>query len=442
MRLSTILGSILMILAITTVCLAQPATPASSGGNGGAAETAYSNVRRDNLLNGLQIVTLEQPTESTIKCLIVIRTGSMFDSVGKSGLVALTQRTLLAVNPQLREEMDSLQTKIDWGVDRDKTWFRMEMPPANFEAALEILGRLLVVETIRTDAFKRAQTEQLELIRQGIALPGSAQRADDAFHQTLFGDYPYGRNVIGTELTVANLRQGDVYDIFQRFYLANNSAVILAGKIAPEKALRAFKYLFGGWSKGSIVPATFRQPAQVSELKLVRLDASGSERVEIRGGLTGVRYASPEFLLTQLMVEILTRRWASEAGGQSARVEFEAARQALPGPLYFSAQVAPAEAEALSQRVTAIFSGLSTNPVTADELTAARTSLLTKLSARPVEEWLFDIEAFGLPRNYPLTLRNRLESTTTTELQALIRKLFEGNALTVVVLGGSASAAK
>lgn len=442
MRLSTILGSILMILAITPAGLAQPAAPASSGGNGGAAETAYSNVRRDSLLNGLQIVTLERPAESTIKCLIVIRTGSMFDSVGKSGLVALTQRTLLAVNPQLREEMDSLQTKIDWGVDSDKTWFRMETPPANFEAALEILGRLLVVETIRPDAFKRAQAEQLELIRRPPTSSGLAERASDAFHQALFGDYPYGRNVIGTELTVANLRQGDVYDIFQRFYLANNSAVILAGKVAPEKALRAFKYLFGGWSKGSSVPATFRQPAQISELKLIRVDVPGAEQVEIRGGLTGVKYASPEFLQTQLMVEILTRRWANEASGGNARVEFRADRRVLPGPLYFSARVAPPEAEALSQRLTAHFSALATTPITAEELTAARASLLARLTDRPVEEWLFDIEAFGLPRNYPLTLRNRLESSTATELQSLIQRLVGGNALTVVVLGGSTGAAK
>jgi hypothetical protein len=60
----------------------------------------------------------------------------MFDSVGRSGLVALTQRTLLAVNPRLREELESLQARIDWGVDTDKTWFRLESPPAAFEEAL------------------------------------------------------------------------------------------------------------------------------------------------------------------------------------------------------------------------------------------------------------------------------------------------------------------
>ncbi len=108
----------------------QPATP--------PPETPYSNVKRENLLNGLQIVTLERADDVLVKCYIVIRGGAMFDTVGKTGLAALTQRTLLAVNPQLKEELESLQTKVAWGVNWDTTWFHLEGPPNNFEAALEL----------------------------------------------------------------------------------------------------------------------------------------------------------------------------------------------------------------------------------------------------------------------------------------------------------------
>src|SRR5262245_5078582 len=82
--------------------------------------TPYSNVRRDNLLNGLQIISLERAGDATVKCDLVIRAGAMFDMAGKTGQAALTQDTLLAVNPQLKEEIESLQAKIDWG-DRKST---------------------------------------------------------------------------------------------------------------------------------------------------------------------------------------------------------------------------------------------------------------------------------------------------------------------------------
>lgn len=416
-------------------------TGSNAAGTTGS-ETPFSNVRRDSLLNGLQIVTHQRPGEPTIKCEIIIRVGSMFDSVGKSGLVALTQRTLLAVNPRLREEIESLQSKIDWGVDTDKTWFRLESPPATFEAALEILGRLLVVENIRMEAFKRAQEEQIGRIRDPLT---PAARADESLYQSIYGDYPYGRNVIGTELTVANLRQGDIYDVFQRFYLANNAAVILSGNVAPERTLRAFKYFFGGWSKGATTPATFRQPIQVPTTKVVRIEDSRAGEVELRAGIPGARYGSPEFPLTQLMAEVLAQRWRAGTPPPTSALMIGAEPRVLAGPIYFSARVAPAgpaEVEALTRRLGESFGSLAVTPPTDEELAAARRSLLARIDARSVEEWLRDIEAYALPRNYPLQIRARIESVTAAEVQSLAKRLSDANALTVVILGRLGESAK
>jgi len=426
--------SILKSVIFATLLLAIPglAQGSSNGPSAPGSENPFSNVRRENLLNGLQIVTYPTTGDQIIRCQIIIRAGSMFDSVGKSGLVALTQRTLLAVNPQLREELESLQTKIEWGVDTDQTWFKLESNAANFEAALEILSRLLVVENIRTDAFKRAQAEQVALIKQGWPLP---QRADEAFSLALFGDYPYGRNVLGSELTVSNLRQGDVYDTFQRFYLANNASVILSGNIAPEKTLRAFKFLFGGWSKGAPVPATFRQPIQIATTKVVKVNDPQATEVELRGGVAGVRYVSPEFLHLQLMAEILNARWKKNESTRDLPGTFETVARLLPGPFYFSARVAAGRAEDVSQRLTESFSALGTTAISADELAEARGRLMSRLSGRPVEDWLRDIEAFSLPRNYPLTVKQRLDAATVADLQTLAKKIFEANALTVVLAG-------
>ncbi|HEY6400356.1 MAG TPA: hypothetical protein VI479_03035, partial [Blastocatellia bacterium] len=127
--------------------------------------TPYSGVRRDNLLNGLQVITLERAGDANVKCDLVIRAGAMFDLVGKTGQAALTQETLLAVNPQLKEEIESLQGKIDWGLNWDTTWFHIETPASNFDAVFEILGRLLVVDNVRPEAFKQAHQERLEKVK-------------------------------------------------------------------------------------------------------------------------------------------------------------------------------------------------------------------------------------------------------------------------------------
>src|SRR5215813_4612033 len=52
--------------------------------------TPYSDVRRDTLLNGLQIITLERAGDANVKCDLIIRAGAMFDMAGKAGVAALT----------------------------------------------------------------------------------------------------------------------------------------------------------------------------------------------------------------------------------------------------------------------------------------------------------------------------------------------------------------
>ncbi len=240
--------------------------------------TPYSEVRRDNLLNGLQIITLGRASDPILKCDLIIRAGAMFDLAGKTGLAALTQETLLAVNPRLKEEIESLQAKIDWGLSWDTTWFHIETPASNFDTVFEILGRLLVVENVRPDAFKRAHQERLEKVKS--VKPTLAEQADEAFFKAIYGDHPYGHNIDGGEGAVSGIKQADVYDFLKRFYIANNVSVIVVGNITHDRAIRPFKAFFGGWAKAHAVPATFRQPAQTVQSEIGQ--GRGPRRAECR----------------------------------------------------------------------------------------------------------------------------------------------------------------
>jgi zinc protease len=403
--------------------------PARGTGN----EGPYREVRRDTLLNGLQVISLKVEGQTQIQCDLVVRAGSMFDPVAKTGLAGMTQRTLLAVNPRLREEMESLQSTIEWGWNWDTTWFRLRTPPASFEQALEILARLLVVETIRPEAFKVAAEQQLTEIRQPLALP---KRADEAMMNALYGVHPYGHNLLGSAASVGNLRPGDVYDYFQRFYLANNASAIVTGPISQERVLALFKIFFGGWSKGAIVPATFRPPLRIPKDRVVVVEEAGGEMVEIRVGLPGERVTSPSYLTTHVLGEIWAQRWEKASSTTSgAKASVEVSRRTLDGPLYLRA-VAPAkDAREVARRIAEMMAGTVATPITAEELTQAKSSLGRSWGSRSVLEWLQEVETFGLPRNWPLTALPRIAAITEAEVIAAARTLLERNYPVVVLVG-------
>ena len=391
--------------------------------------TPYSDVKRDSMLNGMQIISLERSGDQKVKCYLTIRTGSIFDLTGKTGLAKLTLDTLLAVNPRLKDEIESLQGSIEWGVSRDTTWFNIEIPPANFDTGMEILGRLLVVESIRPDAFKAAQAALISEIRN--QKPTQAERADESFFKALYGDHPYGHNLNGNEQTISGIKQGDVYDFMRRFYMANNASVVVAGNITHERVMRTFKVLWGGWAKGQIIQATFRSPAQNTQLRVIKVEQADAANVEIRGGVVGLKITDPDFLVTELMARILQAR----LGGEAGEVTVRSWPQILPGPLAFSASVPADRAPELSRKMTESFAALATNSIAGEELAAAKSYLIGQYASLPVELNLRNIEIYSLPRNFPLNVATKIEAVTSADIQRVAKKLLDANALTLLVSG-------
>jgi zinc protease len=438
--ISLVSYSLLLICALATIAGAQkkdkdkdkdkdknPPVPAV------IPPTPFSDVRRDNLLNGLQIITLERAGDANVKCDLVIRAGAIFDLAGKAGLAALTQETLLGVNPQLKEEIDSLQGKIDWGVSWDTTWFHVEAPAGNFDAVFEILGRLLVVENVRPDAFKRAHQERLEKIKS--FKPAPAEQADETFIKTVYGDHPYGHNTDGVEGSLSTIKQADVYDFLKRFYIANNASIIVVGNITHERAMKPFRTFFGGWAKGQTVPATFRQPAQTAQLRLVKVEVPDAPNVELRGGMIGFRSADPDFVIAEAMARILNARLKREAESVGGSFTAQSPRRILSGPFYFSATIPADQASAFSIKATENLASLATTAVSAEELAAAKSALLEEHAARPVEDYLREIEVFKTPKNYPLTVKDSIEKITAADVQRAAKRILDANAMTVVALG-------
>jgi zinc protease len=394
-----------------------------------APANPYREVTREPLLNGLQIISLGRSGDKSIKVDLVIRGGAKFDLAGKTGLAKLTQETLLAVNSNLEAELESLQAKIDWGVDPDSTWFRIETPATNMDTVLEIVGRLLVVENIRPDAFKRAQEEQINRIKSNLL--SHAERADASFMNALYGEHPYGHNIDGSVESVTAIKQGDVYDFMRRFYISNNAFAVVTGNITPERAIKPFKLFFGGWTKSQVVPPTFRPPRRVAQLKLIKIEAPEAARVEIRCGVLGVKQTDPDYLKTEVLARILSARIQKEGG----EITVKSLPRVLPGPFFLSASVPAEQAPAFSRRATEIFAALTTSPVSAEEMAAAKTALANEYSARPPEYYLREIELYSLPRNYPLEVVKKIEAISAADIERVSKKLLEANALTVVVLG-------
>ena len=391
--------------------------------------TPYSDVRREALLNGLQVITLERKDEPKINCQLVIRGGAMYDLVGKTGLAMLTAESLLAVNPQLVQELESLDATVKWGVTSDTSWFQVESPGGNLDQVLAMIGRLLVVESVRKEAFEAAQKAQLEKLKAVQLAP--AHKADEAFFTTLFGEHPYGHNVEGEVASIAAIKYGDVLDFYKRVYLANNMFAVVHGNLRHDRVMTLFRMFYGGWIKGVPPPPTFRPPFRTTEARVQKVEQPDLPSVEVRGGVIGVAHTDADFIGTRLLALVLENRLKKLDAGTT--VQF--APRMLVAPLYFTAAVPADKAVEFSRKATDLFATLDKSEISEVELATAQSVLLKEHEARPITEYLEEIATFRLSETYPLTYESKVKAISTTDLQRVAKRLLEANALTVLVLG-------
>jgi len=393
------------------------------------ARTPYSDVRREALLNGLQVISLERKDELKVTCRLVIRGGAMFDLVGKTGLAMLTAESLLAVNPQLVQELETLDATIKWGVTSDTTWFQLESPGGNLDQVLAILGRLLVVESVRKDAFEVAQKARVEKLKAAQVSP--ANKADEAFFTTLYGDHPYGHNIEGDATTIAAINHGDVLDFYKRVYLANNMFAVVRGNLRHDRVMTLFRMFYGGWIKGVPAPPTFRPPFRTLEARVQKVEQADLTNVEVRGGVIGVSHTDADFIATRLLALVLENRLKKLE--PNASVIF--APRMLVAPLYFTTAISADKAVEFSRKATDLFATLDKAEISEVELATAQSFLLREHEARAIIEYLEEIATFKLSETYPLTYESKVKAVSTIDLQRVAKRLLEANALTVLVLG-------
>ena len=393
------------------------------------ARTPYSEVRRESLLNGLQVISLERKDEPKMNCRLVIRGGAMYDLVGKTGLALLTVEALLAANPQLVPELESLDATIKWGVTSDTTWFQIEAPGGNLDQVLAIIGRLLVVESVRKDAFEAAQKARLENLKALQLAP--ANKADEAFFTTLFGEHPYGHNIGGDAASIGAIKYGDALDFYKRVYLANNMFAVVHGNLRHERVMSLFRVFYGSWIKGVPPPPSFRPPFRTLEARVQKVEQPDLPKVEVRGGVIGVSHTDADFIATRLLALVLENRLKKI----EANTTVQFAPQMLVAPLYFTASVAADKAVEFSRKATDLFATLDKSEISEVELATAQAVLLKEHETRPITEYLEEIATFKLSETYPLTYESKVKAVSIIDLQRVAKRLLEANALTVLVLG-------
>ena len=404
-------------------------------------------VKRDSLLNGLQLITLEQQNTAAVAAHLRLKSGGLFDLAGKGGLADLTAGMLPKGGGGLNaknvaETMEQLGLTVNIRTGWDSTDIVMGGPGDSLEPIFDLLGKLLISPSFdqnELDSLKAARIAELNQEGQdtAVAVRHKAQEA-------VFGSHPFGRPVRGTPESIGQITRQDLVYFHNRFYLANNADLVVSGDVTADQVTRLARSKLGAWKKGEKVPPTFKSPEAQAGRRVFILDRSDDQPARAAIAHIGLSRRAEDYfaavIAADVLGELVSKVTAVHAG---TTVEAHLETRLLAGPLMLVIKAAPSDLAGDIDVLLATMAGMQTSLPTSDRVEYAKSRLIASMAERlnttaGAAEVILDIETYGLGKDYVITFADRVNAITPSDVQRAAQTHFKPNAVAIVIAGSAA----
>lgn len=394
---------------------------------------------QEQLLNGLRVLLWSRPGDANVYLKLRIHSGTAFDLVGKSGMMALLSDALFP-DPATREYFtEQLGGRVEVTTDYDAINITLTGHAAEFERIVELLRTAIINIQLTPDIVTKLRDARLKLVRELNISP--AMQADRAIAARLYGNYPYGRPEIGTVDTLGHIERGDLMLARDRFLNPNNATLVVIGGVDEDRAGRTLKQLLGGWRKSdTMVPTTFRQP-DAPDTRTLIIDAPGTDTAEVRLAVRGVARADKDYATATLLALMARDLWLMMQPDLSRSAFFVRHESHVqPGLFLMGASVPTAEAASTLSNARKVLQSLAKDGATQSALERARNEALAELNKqveRPeslADLWL-DADTFQLG-----TIEDRLRrlrDVSLDDIRRLAAKFSNDAAMASIALGSA-----
>jgi zinc protease len=230
------------------------------------------------LSNGLHVIVVENHAVPLVTVELDVKNGGYTQTAEFEGLAHLYEHMFFKANKTIPSQEKYLQRLRQLGAQWNGTTSEERV---NYFITLGVdsmrAGMQFMEDAVRFPLFL-----QEELVRERPVVTGEFDRneADPFFHLNRAVDtllwtteyYPH-KNVIGNRQVILSTTPEKMREIQHRYYVPNNSALILAGDVTPATGFRLATEIFGDWPRGEDPFATpIPDPPPLAKTKAVTVE--------------------------------------------------------------------------------------------------------------------------------------------------------------------------
>lgn len=217
------------------------------------------------LENGLEVIVIENSTVPLVTIEIVVRNGGYTEPPELDGLSHLYEHMFFKANKNIPEQKDFMERTRELGMVWNGTTSQ-ERVNYYFTLHKDFLDEGM--EFMR-DAIRYPLFDQQELINERPVVTGEFDRneASPFFHwqnamsHLMWHKYWSRKNVIGDREVIMTATEAKMRQIQNRYYVPNNSAILIAGDVSPQEAFSMAEKWLGDWPRSADPFVEFPVPA-------------------------------------------------------------------------------------------------------------------------------------------------------------------------------------
>ncbi|MDP2880511.1 MAG: pitrilysin family protein [Azonexus sp.] len=421
----------------------------------GLSTAAFANPFETTLKNGLRVIVKEDHRAPTAVQMVWYRIGSMDEVDGASGVAHVLEHMMFKGTPNVGAGEFNKRVAAAGGRDnaftsRDYTAYFQQVPKEKLPEMMQLEADRM--RHLNVDAKEFEQEIKVVMEERRMRTDDNPQsKLFEQMNAVAFQAHPYRRPIIGWMNDLETMTAADAKAWYDTWYVPNNAYVIITGDV-DHKEVFALAEKYYAPLEGRALPVRRQQvePAQEGTRK-VTVKAPAELPVLIMGYkapiLRDIDKDSDPYAL-EMLASILDGHDAARFNKKlvredkvalSAGIDYDATARG-PGMLYLHGT--PSEGKTVGDLEAALraeIARVQKDGVSEQELKRAKAQLiagqvykLDSMFGQAME--IGQIESVGLPYRKLDRMLDKLQKVSAADIQAVAKKYFNDDALTIGVL--------
>ena len=212
-------------------------------------------IRRKVLSNGLEVIVVENHGVPIATLEIDVRNGAFTQAPEYAGLAHMYEHMFFKANKDLPEpdmftdRAAELGAVFNGSTREEVVNYYLTLPADSLEGGLRFLASALRNPLFREDELKREKVVVLGEYDRNEAEPGFALIQKST--ELLYPGQSSRKNTIGDRDVISKVTPEQMRYIQKKYYVPNNSALIVTGDVDSERVFALAERIYGDWPRGA-----------------------------------------------------------------------------------------------------------------------------------------------------------------------------------------------